>query len=287
MAPLVSTRSGTPAVHAQTQQVTCSNPSQGIAPDDATPLADDGQERSGREALAAQFELMIRTYAACLSDGNYEAMSRLVTESYLGATYGGGPRMSRETFVALSGSLPVVPVRFRDLDDLSVVSEGEARANIKLIYGNQFTFERFVFVEEERRPGTWLIDSATPLRVQPPRDHAEIEVRLAGDQFVPNILTASGANVEIRIENADIEDHEFLLLNLADGVTANALLNPGSTFPAGIQVMAQLTVPGGTTGRLVLVGMKPGTYTFVDMLPNSNGVPHLSLGMQGTLTITE
>jgi hypothetical protein len=34
------------------------------------------------------------------------------------------------------------------------------------------------------------------------------------------------------------------------------------------------------------VGLKPGTYAIVDLLPADNGVPHLAVGMQATLTIT-
>lgn len=266
-----------PDLHAQSDTITCEVPSALDAGDNAT-----------RDELKAGLEHLVRTYARCVSDGDYTTMSQLVTEAYLGEAYGGGPRMDRTTFQALAGTLPSTPVRFRDFDDMVVIDDGKIRANVKLVVGNQLTFEQMTFIEDPKRAGKWLIDSATPLRVQAPREHSTLEVEIAGDKFIPDQMTAKGPTIDVKISNSDLEDHEFMVLKLDDGATVGALLiAPGGALPAGIRFLAQVTVPGGESTNLVLVNMKPGTYAIVDLLPTESGVPHLAMGMQATLTVTE
>ena len=238
--------------------------------------------------LATGLETLVRAYAACQTSGDFATMSRMVTESYLGQVYGGGPRMARSTFLELAGALPTPAVRFRSFDDMSTEDDGQIRANVKLVVGNQLTFERLYFIEEEQRPGVWLINATEPLRVQPPREHSTLDVSIAGDQYSPAQLTAVGPTIEVNLTNSDIEDHEFLVLKFPEGIGPGALLiAPGPGLPDGVEYIAQVTIPGSTSTNLVLVGMKPGTYTVVDLLPTESGVPHLALGMQATLTITE
>jgi len=79
----------------------------------------------------------------------------------------------------------------------------------------------------------------------------------------------------------------LLVLHLADGMTIDSLLkHSGPDLPDGVTYMGQVTIPARSSGNLVLVGLKPGTYSIVDLLPAENGVPHLAVGMQATLTIT-
>jgi hypothetical protein len=230
---------------------------------------------------------LIKTFAACRSDGDFATMSRLVTEKYLGAVYGGGPRLSRSSFLSMSADLLVTQVRFRGFDDLVIMEPGSARANVKLIVGKQLTFERMTFIEEKRRPGSWLIDTTSPLRVQPPRQHADARVTITGNRYNPDALRSDMRNVELRAVNSDAEDHELLVLELAEGMTTSQLLwNLGPSLPVGVRFIGQVTIPARSSGNLVLVGLNPGTYAIVDLLPSDNGVPHLSLGMEATLTVT-
>lgn len=257
------------------------------APSVATPVDGDdlAAPRSRREALRSGLQNLVKIVAACKSAGDFETMSRLVTEEYLGQIYGGGPRMSRQTFLALADSLPTPRIRFRDFDDLSLAKPGEASANVKLIVGNQLTFERVTFIEE--RPGVWLLDSATPLRVKPPRDHETVHVTITKNRYNPAELSATNGTVNIRASNSDPEGHELLVLQLAEGVTINALLTQsGPQFPAGVSYLGQVTVPARSSGNIVLVDLKPGVYAIVDLLPGDNGVPHLAVGMEATLAIT-
>jgi hypothetical protein len=255
----------------------------------ATPVdGDDTPQPSRRQLLHAGLERLVQTFAACRSAGDYETLSRLVTEKYLGAVYGGGPRLTRAEFLALAGDLPATRMVFRDFGSVKLLEEGGARANVKWIVGNQLTFERLTFVEEKRRPGSWLIDTTSPLRLRPPQEHAAIQVTITGNRYNPATLTANQSTVEIRVNNADAEDHELLVLALPAGTTTSQLLwHAGPALPEGVRFLGQVTIPARAEGNIVLVKLKPGTYQIVDLLPSENGVPHLSLGMEATLTITE
>jgi hypothetical protein len=258
-------------------------------PAGATPIADQSAATpvSARDQLKTGLRDLVQVVAACKSAGDFQTMSRLVTENYLGQVYGGGPRMSRETFLVIAETLPTPKIRFRAFDDLSILGDGEARANVTLIVGNQLIFERLTFVEEKNRPGHWLIDSTEPLRVRPPRDHASVKLTITGNRYSPDELTADNSTVEIRASNSDKEDHELLVLKLDSGLTTNDVLTaPGPDLPNGARYIGQVTIPDRSSGALVLVDLKPGTYTIVDLLPADNGVPHLAIGMEATLTIT-
>ena len=256
----------------------------------ATPITSETAATpvSARDQLKAGLTNLVKVVSACQSAGDFETMSKLVTEKYLGQVYGGGPRMSRGTFLAIADSLPTPKVRFRGFDDLSVTGPGRARANVLLIVGNQLLFQRMTFIEEPKRPGIWLIDGVEPLRVRAPRDHANLRVTVTGNRYSPDALTADNDTVSIHVSNSDKEDHELLILKLADGVTTRDLLTSESPdFPDGVTYIGQVTIPAHGRGTMVLVNLKPGAYAVVDLLPSENGVPHLAVGMSATLTITE
>lgn len=256
----------------------------------ATPISEQTQATSvpSRDQLKAGLRNLVQVVSACQSTGDFETMSKLVTENYLGQVYGGGPRMSRDTFLEIAINLPTQKVRFRSFDDLSVTAPGAARANVLLIVGNQLLFQRLTFIEEPKRPGNWLIDGLEPLRVKAPRNHDTLRVTVTGNRYSPDALTADNGTVSIRVSNSDTEDHELLVLKLADGVTTGDLLtSEGPGFPEGVTYLGQVTIPARGSGSMVLVGLKPGTYAVVDLLPSDNGVPHLAVGMSATLTITK
>jgi hypothetical protein len=264
---------GAPARSTAAQQVGCAIPER---------IRDSEDSRQVRAGLTE----LVQAVAACQSAGDWETMSRLVSQKYLGQVYGGGPSMSRATFLELARSFPVTGVRFRDFEDFRL-GDGEALASVKLIVGNQLTLDRMSFIESNTK-GAWLIDSAETRKVDPPRDHDEVRVTIQDNRYDPAALTAEGRNIELVVTNEDDVDHEVLMLSLDEGVGPSALLtSTGPGLPLGVHVLGQLTVPAGDKEVLVLVGMKPGTFALVDLLPNDLGVPHLALGMQGTLTVTE
>lgn len=263
-----------PVRTAAAQAVECAAP---------TRIVDSEDSRQVRAGLTE----LVKAVAACQSAGDYETMSRLVSQKYLGQVYGGGPSMSRTTFIELAKGFPTIGVRFRDFEDFRLLDEGGAIASVKLIAGSQLTLDRVTFIESNTA-GAWLIDSAETRRVDPPRDHDQVRVVIQDNQYVPATLEAEGANIEIVVTNEDDVDHEVLVLRFDLGVTSDVLLTSnGPWLPPGVAYLGQVTVAADDKETLVLVGMRPGSFALVDLLPNDLGVPHLSFGMEGTLTVTE
>lgn len=256
------------------QVVTCEAP--GLIQDSTV----SRQVRAGLTAL-------VKSVAACQSAGDYETMSRLVSQKYLGQVYGGGPSLSRSAFIELAKTFPPTTVRFRSFEDFRLLEPGQAIASVKLVVGSQLTLDRLTFVESNT-PGAWLIDTAEMRRVDPPKDHDQVRVTIRENRYDPAALTAEGANIEIVVSNEDDTDHELLVLRFDEGVTSSAVLrSPGPGLPAGVHYLGQVTVGADDKETIVLVGMKPGSYALVDLLPNELGVPHLALGMEGVLTVTD
>jgi plastocyanin len=141
---------------------------------------------------------------------------------------------------------------------------------------------------ESNTAGAWLIDSAETRRVNTPRDSDQVRVVIQDNSYNPDTLRAEGTNIEIVVTNEDDVDHEVLLLRFDPGVTSQVLLtSSGPGLPPGVAYLGQVTVAADDKETMVLVGMPPGTFALVDLLPNELGVPHLSFGMEGVLTVTD
>ena len=139
---------------------------------------------------------------------------------------------------------------------------------------------------DEPRLGSWLATGVAALPVEIPDDANVTRVNVDEYRYDPKSLRVNGPNIVISVTNEGDLDHEVLVLQLDDGVTTDKLLSePGSALPLGFRVIGQLTIPAGERGQLVLINMKRGEYTLVDLLPDSNGTPHLARGMKATLTI--
>jgi hypothetical protein len=140
---------------------------------------------------------------------------------------------------------------------------------------------------ESNTPGAWLIDSAETRRIDPPRDHDQVRVVIRENRYVPATLSAESANIEIVVTNEDAVDHEVVVLRFDPGVTSTVLLtSDGPGLPPGVSYLGQVTVAANDKETLVLVGMEPGSFALVDLLPNDLGVPHLAFGMEGVLTVS-
>jgi hypothetical protein len=244
----------------------------------------------------AEIEQLVRTIALCQSESRVKTFSRFVTEDFLGDVYAGGGSITREQFTELAKDLPNVTIDIVAVRNVEIDSDGTATAEVISTYGNQLQRARwnFVFVPTESEDatgegnsiGTWWPDGVTPLSVEPPAGAREVEIVLDDYKYDPDQLRVRGPDIVLRARNRGDEDHEMLVLSLRHDVTTDTLLTaPGSALPNGVTVVGQLTVPPGSRGELVLVDLEPGEYVIVDLLPNEDGTPHLSLGMEATLTV--
>ena len=135
--------------------------------------------------------------------------------------------------------------------------------------------------------GRWLVDEeSSQLATTAPDDARTFRVRVSARAFVPDDLVTSRHDVLFETTNPSREDHELLVVQLSGDASVEDLLRDSSSgFPTGVTFIGQATVPAGDTASLVLVDLPTGSYAIVDLLPNSEGTPHLALGMKATLTI--
>ena len=279
--------------------VQSSDASPALASPVASPLASPAAipaESDSAGSGEAEIELVVRTVAVCQSESRVKTFSRFVTENFLGDVYAGGGSITRDQFVELAKDLPNAPVAIISVSNIEIDPNGTATADVVSTYGRQLLRARwsFVFVPTEQEDatgeseavGTWWPDGVTPLPVEPPSGAGEIEVVLDENTYDPDALRVRGPDIVLAARNRGDEDHEMLVLQFRHDVTTSDLLTaPGPALPNGVTVIGQLTVPAGTRGELVLVGVERGEYVIVDLLPSADGTPHLALGMDASLTV--
>lgn len=259
-----------------------------------TPVAGIAVDR----ATADQISALVDSLGACLTAGNAQAVAELVTDRYLGDAYGAGQRMTREDYLALAPSAPIVPVTVVSVDQIDFTSKDTVTARVVTIQGNQLRTEDWTFLFQRSRTvsatpaagtgdGHWLVHQVAVLDSAAPQGSVQIKA-VQSDYAVK--LTPSevkGSDVVVSVQNTGKETHEFLALKLDAGASLDQLIRPTSdAFPANIQVIGQETVAPGETRTLVLVDLAPGAYTVVCLLPDADGVPHLALGETATFTVS-
>jgi hypothetical protein len=252
---------------------------------EASPVA--GQPADA--ATAAAIETLVRTLAACLTDRQSDTVVQLVTERYLGQVYGGGGRLSRADYLELARDLPAIPVMAVAVTDVRRETALHANADVVTVVGNQLVHGRWTFVSTATPTGgrRWQVDAVTPLPVEAPAGANRVTVGLSDYAFALSSGSVAGPDVVLAGTNTGKEDHEILVVQLAGGVNVDALLRqPGPALPTGVTFIGQVTIPPGSQADLVLVGLKPGSYTLVCLLPTADGTPHLALGMKSRLRVT-
>jgi hypothetical protein len=300
----VAPRAGLAALPAvQTEEVRCEAPAPVSFPvalaATASPVARPAASPASGETVpgAAAIERVVRIVAVCQTESRVKTLTRFVTENFLGDLYAGGGEITKEQFAELAKDLPNAPVAVVSVDDVEFDAETErARAVVVWTVGNQLLRARwsFLFVRVPSPDGTspeasfgvWQPDGVTSLSVRPPEGARTVEITLRDHEYDPGRLRVRGPDIVISAQNRGREDHELLVLLLRhDRITADLLTAPGPALPNGVTVLGQLTVAAGAEGTLVLVGVEPGEYVIVDLLPGSDGSPHLARGMEAILTV--
>ncbi len=273
----------------------CAVPSDTVAtPAGATPIASalatpaaspEALPATADPASVAQVEAVIRALAACLTAGRPDVVADLVTERFLGQMYGGGDRLSREEYLALSQMLPAIPLTILAITGTSLDDAKTATAEVESVFGNQLQRGTWT-LKRGTSTARWRVDHIASRAPVPPADASQIRVRIEDYSFSLSSRRVPGPDVVLSGENRGKEDHELLVLRLAAGVSTDVLLTePGPGFPKGVTFVGQVTIPAGQSGELVLVGLRPGSYALVCLLPDPDGVPHLALGMKTRFTV--
>jgi hypothetical protein len=240
-------------------------------------------------ATATAIDTLVRTLAACLTDGQSDTVVQLVTERYLGQVYGGGSRLSKADYLALASDLPAVPMTVSTVSDVRLETSLRANADVVTVVGNQLAHGRWSFVRAATAGGgrRWQVDGVTSLPVAAPAAANRVDVTLSDDKFTLSPGQVNGPDVVLAGTNTGKEDHEILVVHLDRGVSTDVLLRePGPGLPDGVTFIGQVTIPRGSEADLVLVGLAPGSYALVCLLPTADGTPHLALGMKARLRVS-
>lgn len=248
-------------------------------------------------ATGDQIETLVDSLAACLSSGDAQTVSQLVTDQYLADVYGAGERMTKEDYLALAPTAPVVPVSVVSIGQISFTSNETAAAQVITVQGNQLRTEEWTFLFRQSRAisatptaggdGRWLVHQVTVLPSAAPQGATEMTAVQSDYAVKLTPAKMTGTNLVVTVQNTGKETHEFLALKLDTGASIDQLIRPTSdVFPANMHVIGQETVAAGETRTLVFVDLAPGTYTVVCLLPDADGVPHVALGETATFTVS-
>ena len=253
----------------------------------ATPVVDDIASSDPNAAVLAELQATANSIFACLNERNFETYAAFTSDSFRGRLFGSNEPLPASQFVPLAETLPDVDSRILEFDNLQVIDPDTVAVDITYVSANQVVSATWTFVHG-RVEGlqSWILDREVPQPVRAPAGASMILVTFEDTAFNLEPETVSGPDVVLALNNPTAEDHEALVVRLDNGVDASVLLQGGPGFPEGVTFVGQATVLAGGEGTLVLSGLDPGTYTMVDLLPDANGLPHLSSGMEATFTVS-
>lgn len=306
-----------------------------VSPTPATPAASPDASPEGSPAAtpiavqpadpetAALLESIIRDVADCQTTGNFDAVSRMSTERYLGQLLAGDGKFPRAAYVAIAQSLPLVPITILSVQD-SVIKGKKASVTVLALHGKELNLSRFTLVRGDAPKAAstpaaeatgepeivaddatvapdaaatatptvkvprrgWLIDSETPMALEPPINATTIDVSITDRRIKIDPKTTTNGTIVLRGTNDGDDTHEMLVIKVDAGSSVDAILRAaGPAFPAGLTFIGQTTINPGDSADLILVDLTPGTYAIVDLLPDAEGVPHLVSGLYATFKL--
>lgn len=246
----------------------------------ASPVAGDDA------TLAAELTLSADAIADCLSKGDFTTLTSMTGDTFRGQLAGSDTPISADDFAEIAPSLAVVPYTIAQVDGAHA-NGSTATATVIYLIGNQVRTGEWAFTKETvGGQAVWALDKETPQKVTKPGSAIAATVTIQKNAYTFDPATIDGSDVFFTITNKDQVDHELFVIKLDAGVETDVLLTtPGPGLPHGVTFVGQVTVPAGDDGELLLVDLAPGTYQVVDLLPNEQGLPHLSDGMEGSFTV--
>ncbi len=239
-----------------------------VAPDEGTPASDDE---------AAAVIAAAENAAACFTNGTPEQAVALLTPDFLLSTFGASnPYDALENF-------PVAPVTIQSVGDARV--HGDGRLSVDVVYDglyspNIITHERWFFVDDG---GTLLLDQFVAL----PYEGADVTISVDMVDYgfeLSQTSVPAGQTVTFTLANVGQEPHEFVVVRLPEGVTADQVL-AGEVPEDQIAFYGFAFAEPGGNSYLTLTGLEAGTYTVVCFIPTADGTPHIALGMINEFTV--
>ena len=254
----------------------------------ATPVA-EATPADPNAQVADDLGNIASTLLNCFNDRDFSTFAQLTSDNARGDMFGSNEPMTSDVFIGLASTLPEDERELISVQNVTRVDDATVTANVTYRVASQLRSEAWTFVHE-RVDGlpTWVLDAIDFAEVTVPDGAATITIEIADESYSLEPATVSGPDVVLNVTNTDSAAiHETLILQLADGVTTDALLqSTGGVLPEGATLIGQASFAPGGEGQVVLVDLEPGTYTIVDLLPNESGMPNLSGGLEATFTVS-
>lgn len=252
----------------------------------ASPVVAEATEAAA-DPLTAELLGAANTIAGCLNERNVETYTKITSDDYRGELFGLDEPLSAEAYGELASTLPSIDHRIVELSDVTIVDDTTATATVTYVMAYQQRTATWTFVQA-RVDGlqAWVLDREELLAPVAPAGAEEVTIEITDNQYDLSSESISTPDIVFSLTNTDDIDHEALVLRFAGDTTTDDLLrSPGPTLPQGVTFIGQATVPAGADGTMVLADLPAGTYTIVCLLPDEEGLPHLSSGMAAEFTV--
>ena len=213
---------------------------------------------------------------ACLSSGDALGFAALVTPNYLLTEYGITNPYDMEyvfegmpTFELLAAENPQIHDDGRSSIEVTTV-----------IGGSQVDRFRAYFIEGDQ--GYLLLDEEVSL---PVTADVSVDVTMVDYSFEMSQTTVpADTSLAFTIENAGQYPHEFVVVQLPEGVTVeDALADPA--LAESVVFLGGAFAEPGDVAYMGLSGLAAGTYTVVCFVDVPEGIPHVMRGMVAELTV--
>lgn len=223
----------------------------------------------------------------CMSENNVEVLTQITGPDFRGTWLSVGAPLDDAEFASILPMMPHLPYA---LVEVTRVSTDGPTANITLVYtvGKQLMTADWTLTRAEvGDTQVWRVNAAAPLATLVPTDAPVMDVEITDGSFRFTPDRSAGTELVLQVTNNGQSVHEILILRTPSTMTVGEIVASPTGVPEGTTFIAQATVPAGQSGTIVLSGLRPGTYTVVDLLPDAAGMPNATSGMFTTFKVTE
>lgn len=249
-------------------------------PVSATPVAADDHRTT-------DLETGINTILRCMSKNDAERLLQVTSPQFRANWIGMGAELPDEDFNSLMNLMPRLPYEMVSTSNITWESDTNATVTVVYTVGRQMHTENWTMsLATVGGMNVWKVDSSSAMATEAPADAGTIKLTIDDTGFTFDPTEVVSGNVVVQVENTGSNPHEALILRVPAEVSTADILSSPTGIPDGVTFIGQATIPAGESGTIVLKDLRPGTYTVVDLLPDSAGMPNLSNGMITTFEVT-
>ncbi|MCA9834479.1 MAG: hypothetical protein KC435_11055 [Thermomicrobiales bacterium] len=280
--PAVATPIASPVIATPVVATPMASP---VSPVVATPIAENDEVEASpldKDLAAAATSIL-----DCMSENNADVLTGITSADFRGSWLGLGGPINNEDLAAL---LPLMPQLPYDLVSVQNSTSNSDTATTEITYtaGNHLITATWDFTRVKVDGSeVWRVDAEEIVPTAAPEGAATVKVTLADGSITFKPATVTGENVVLEVTNTGKQPHEILILRVPNGMDVGEILAAPTGIPADATFIAQSSVPAGESGTVVLTGLRPGTYTVLDLLPDDTGMPNAAGGMVTTFKVGE